>query len=57
LVFPSPLVACANFDVTRPRDARSVTKEFVRRARKLGFPTLRLHDRGRSVNGRSSDAI
>jgi integrase len=39
LIFPSP-----GEDITRPRDARSLTKEFVRRARKLGFPKLRLHD-------------
>jgi integrase len=39
LVFPSP-----SEDITRPRDARSLTKEFVRRARKLGFPALRFHD-------------
>jgi integrase len=39
LIFPSP-----GEDVTRPRDARSLTKEFVRRARKLGFPALRFHD-------------
>jgi integrase len=36
LIFPSP-----GEDITRPRDARSVTKEFVRQARKLGFPKLR----------------
>jgi integrase len=39
LVFPSP-----GEDISRPRDARSLTKEFVRRARKLGFPALRFHD-------------
>jgi len=38
LIFPSPL------GPEHPRDARSVTKEFVRRARKLGFPALRFHD-------------
>ena len=39
LIFPSP-----GEDITRPRDARSLTKEFARRARKLGFPGLRFHD-------------
>jgi integrase len=39
LIFPSP-----SEDITWPRDARSLTKEFVRRARKLGFPKLRFHD-------------
>jgi integrase len=39
LIFPSP-----GEDVIRPRDARSLTKEFVRRVRKLGFPALRFHD-------------
>lgn len=44
LMFPSPPTAGADFDFTRPRNSRGVTKEFVRRARKLGFPKLRLHD-------------
>lgn len=39
LIFPSP-----GEDITRPRDARSVTKEFVRRARRLRFLKLRFHD-------------
>jgi integrase len=39
LIFPSP-----GEDIARPRDARSLTKQFGRRARKLGFPTLRFHD-------------
>ena len=39
LIFP-PL----GKDLTQPRDARSLTKEFIRRARKLGFPALRFHD-------------
>lgn len=42
LVFPS--FAGKDLDFTRPRDARSVTKEFIRRARKLGFLGLRFHD-------------
>jgi integrase len=44
LMFPTPPMAGVAFDFTRPRNSRSVTKEFVRRARKLGFPKLRLHD-------------
>ena len=44
-------------DITRPRDARSLTKEFVRRARKLGFPALRFHDlRGTHENTLLLDA-
>jgi integrase len=39
LIFPSP-----GKEITRPRDVRSVSKEFGRRARKLGFPALRFHD-------------
>jgi integrase len=39
LIFPTP-----GEDLTRPRDARSLTKEFIRRARKLDFPALRFHD-------------
>jgi integrase len=39
LISPSP-----GEDVTRLRDARSLTKEFIRRARKPGFPRLRSHD-------------
>jgi integrase len=39
LIFPTP-----GEDITRPRDARSLTKEFGRRAKKLGFSRLRFHD-------------
>jgi integrase len=39
LIFPSPGEA-----ITCPRDARSVSKVFSRRAAKLGFPELRFHD-------------
>jgi integrase len=39
LIFPSP-----GADITCPRDARSVTKRFILRATKLGFPKLRFHD-------------
>ena len=38
LVFPSPA------SLTRLRDPHAVTRGFVRRARKLGFPKLRFHD-------------
>jgi integrase len=38
LVFPSGI------DLTRPRHPASVTGEFVKRARALGFPKLRFHD-------------
>ena len=38
LIFPSPA------GLTRPRDPHAVTRGFVRRARKLGFPKLRFHD-------------
>jgi integrase len=45
LMFPSPPQPGRDFDFTRPRDSRSVTKEFIRRARdKLGFANLRFHD-------------
>lgn len=40
LIFPS---AEAPFDFARPRDARSDSKEFVREAKRLGFP-IRFHD-------------
>jgi integrase len=42
LIFPSP--AAVETDLTRPRDARGLTKEFIRQARRLGFPRLRFHD-------------
>lgn len=41
LIFPSP---AGDFDLARPRDPHAVTRGFVRRARKLGFARLRLHD-------------
>lgn len=43
LMFPSP-PSGGNFSFTRPRNPRPVTNEFLRKARKLGFPGLRLHD-------------
>jgi integrase len=42
LMFPSP--RGERFDYRRLRDAHAVTRQFVRRARKLGFPKLRFHD-------------
>jgi integrase len=42
LIFPSPVTI--DHDLTQPRDARGLTKEFIRRARRLGFPRLRFHD-------------
>ena len=42
LIFPSPV--SGETDLTLPRDARGLTKEFIRQARKLGFPGLRFHD-------------
>jgi integrase len=40
LIFPSP----ADFDFTRPRRPRNVTKEFARHAAKIGFGNIRFHD-------------
>jgi integrase len=42
LIFPSH--AGPDLDFARLRDARAVTRQFVRRARKLGFAGLRFHD-------------
>jgi integrase len=42
LMFPSP--SGSRFDFRKPRDPLAVTRGFVRRARKLGFPQLRFHD-------------
>ena len=44
LMFPAPPAVGADFDMARPRNPRNVTKEFCRKASKLGFPTLRFHD-------------
>jgi integrase len=41
LIFPSP---AGGFDLAQPRDPHAVTHGFIRRARKLGFAQLRLHD-------------
>jgi integrase len=42
LIFPSP--AGENFDFTRHRAPKGLTKEFKKRATKLAFPKLRFHD-------------
>jgi integrase len=43
LIFPNSS-ALADLSFVTPRRPRFVTKEFVRKAGKLGFKTLRLHD-------------
>ena len=42
-MFPNP-PALADLSFATPRGPRVITKEFARKARKLGFKTLRLHD-------------
>jgi integrase len=44
LLFPNPPAPGNDFSFTAPRKPRSVTKEFARKARALGFPRLRFHD-------------
>jgi integrase len=44
LVFPALPTAGADFNLARPRNPRGVTKEFCRKARALGFASLRFHD-------------
>jgi integrase len=43
LMFPNP-PALADLKFSTPRGPRAVTKEFARKAKKLGFKKLRLHD-------------
>jgi integrase len=43
LMFPAPPTA-GNLSFTRPRNPRPVTNAFLKKARRLGFPGLRLHD-------------
>jgi hypothetical protein len=43
LIFPAPAAGAGEFDFTRPRDSRNITKVFSRRAAELGFPKLRFH--------------
>ena len=44
LVFPNPPESGEDFSFTKLRNPDNTTKEFIRRARKLGFPGLRFHD-------------
>jgi integrase len=44
LMFSNPPTAGEGFSFTKLRDPHSLTKAFIRRARALGFPGLRLHD-------------
>lgn len=44
LMFPNPPAAGEDFSFTKLRHPDNTTKEFTRRAHKLGFPKLRLHD-------------
>jgi integrase len=44
LMFPNPPAPGEDFSFTKLRNPDNTTKEFVRRARKLGFSGLRFHD-------------
>jgi integrase len=44
LMFPNPPAPGESFSFTKLRDPDNTTKEFMRKANKLGFPRLRLHD-------------
>jgi integrase len=44
LMFPNQPAPGQDFSFTKLRNPDNTTKEFVRKARKLGFPDLRLHD-------------
>src|SRR5262249_25274638 len=44
LMFPAPSARGEKLSFVKLRDPRAVTRTFKRRARKLGFPGLRLHD-------------
>jgi integrase len=44
LMFPNPPGPGEDFSFAKLRSPDSTTKEFIRRARKLGFPGLRFHD-------------
>jgi len=44
LMFPNPPEPGSDFSLTTPRRPRAVTKEFARKANKIGFKKLRLHD-------------
>jgi integrase len=44
LMFPNPPLPGEGFSLTRLRNPRNTTKEFVRKATALGFRGLRMHD-------------
>jgi integrase len=44
LMFPNPPAPSEDFSFTKLRNPRNTTKEFVRKARNLGFRKLRFHD-------------
>jgi integrase len=44
LMFPNPPGPGEDLSFTKLRSPDSATKEFIRKARRLGFPDLRLHD-------------
>jgi integrase len=44
LMFPSPPAPGESFSFTNLRKPNNTTKEFLRRAKLLGFPDLRMHD-------------
>jgi integrase len=44
LIFPNPPARGESFSFAKLRDPDNLTKTFMRRAAKLGFPGLRLHD-------------
>jgi integrase len=44
LLFPNPTEAGEDFSLTTPRNPRSVTQAFARRAETIGFGRIRLHD-------------
>jgi integrase len=44
LMFPNPPALAESFSFTSLRNPDNMTKEFTRKARKLGFPGLRFHD-------------
>ena len=44
LIFPVPVRGKRDFDLTRPRNPRHVTRDFTRKAAALGYPAFRFHD-------------
>ena len=43
LIFPNPPARGAEFSFTAPRDPHTFTKQFMRRAKKLGFAGFKFH--------------